>query len=332
MGKRDLIVVCGGGGFIGGHLIASLIRDGYTRIRAVDYKPLAQWWQRHKGVESLRLDLTHPDACARAARGAHTIYNLASDMGGMGFVESNKALCMLNVLINTHMLQAARDQRARRFFFASSVVVYNTQDQRNPRRKPLTEPEAYPAFPDDGYGWEKLFGERMCRHFAEDFGLQTRVARFQPVYGPNGSWNDGRERAPLAICRKIAQAVLDGTHEIEIWGDGSQQRTFMHVQDCVRGTRMLTESDFAGPVNLGPSQIVSINQLVDTVEEIAGVRLRRRYNLRAPLGAPMRRISNALWRETFGWEPATPLRDGLESTYRWVYDMCVKTRRVRRRR
>jgi nucleoside-diphosphate-sugar epimerase len=324
MGKRDLIVVCGAGGFIGGHLIRNLLRSGHTRVRAIDIKPRKEWFQRFDGVEEIVADLNHPTACERAAKGAHTIYNLACDMGGMGFVEHNKAQCMVSVLTNTNLLNMARKHGVERYFFASSVVVYNTSDQTRPDRKPLTEPEAYPAMPDDGYGWEKLFGERMCRHFREDYGISTRVARFQPVYGPMGTWHGGRERVPQAICRKVAQAVVTGKHEVEVWGDGTQQRSFMYVDDCAKGMRMLVESDHADPINLGPSEIITINDLVDTVEAIAGVRLERKYKLDAPRGAAMRRISNALFKKTFGWEPSTPLREGLEKTYRWIYDEYVK--------
>jgi GDP-D-mannose 3', 5'-epimerase len=232
--KADLILIAGGGGFIGGHLIKSLLADGFTNIRAVDHRPIAKWWQRFpKQVEEIKADLKSEKACFDAAKGAKAIFNFACDMGGMGFVESNKALCMLSSLINTNLLQGAHKYGAKRYFFASSVVIYNTQAQVDPNRPPITETEAYPAMPDDGYGWEKLFGERMCRHFREDFGVQTRVVRYQPVYGPHGSWDDGRERVPLAICRKVAQAVVTGKHEIEIWGDGTQQRSFMYVDDCV---------------------------------------------------------------------------------------------------
>lgn len=320
LSRDDLVVVAGGGGFIGGHLIGSLLRSGHRRIRAVDVKPVSKWWQRHEGVEEVRADLKGESACVSAARGARVVLNFACDMGGMGFVESNKALCMLSSLINTNLLLASRRWGVERYFFASSVVVYNTQSQVDPGRAPIREEEAYPANPDDGYGWEKLFGERMCRHFREDFGVQTRVARYQPVYGPNGSWDDGRERVPLAICRKVAQAVLTGRHEIEIWGDGTQQRSFMYVDDCVKGTLALVGGEFAGPVNLGPSEIITINELVDAVESVAGVRLERRYKLDAPRGAAMRRISNELWRRTFGWEPSTPLREGLSRTYAWVLE------------
>jgi len=324
VGKRDLIVVCGGGGFIGGHLIADLLRQGHTRIRAIDIKPKREWFQRFDGVESIVADLNLAPACDKATRGAHTVYNLACDMGGMGFVEHNKAQCMVSVLTNTNLLNGCRRHGVERYFFASSVVVYNTADQTDPNRAPITEPEAYPALPDDGYGWEKLFGERMCRHFREDYGIATRIARFQPVYGPMGTWHGGRERVPQAICRKVAQAVITGRHEVEVWGDGTQQRSFMYIDDCVKGMQMLTRSGHTDPINLGPSSIITINDLVDTVEAIAGVRLERKYKLDAPRGAPMRRISNELFRRTFGWEPGTPLRDGLEKTYRWIYDQYVR--------
>lgn len=320
---KELIVIAGGGGFIGGHLAADLLRQG-KRVRVVDTKPMGEWFQRHKHAENLRLDLQHRAACDKALRGATTVYNFACDMGGMGFVEHNKSLCMLSVLINTNLLAAAKDAGVDRFFFASSVCVYNTEFQKDETRPPLREPEAYPALPDDGYGWEKLFGERMCRHFREDYGLRTRVARYQPVYGPHGTWEGGRERVPAAICRKVVQAKLSGKHEIEIWGDGTQTRSFMYIDDCVKGTQMLVASDVGDPVNMGPRDLVSINQLVDEVESIAGLSLKRNYKLDAPKGVGGRRIDNALLRSLFAWEPSTPFRQGLERTFAWIHDEYVK--------
>src|SRR5580704_10143275 len=273
------IVVCGGGGFIGGHLVAELLRQGHRNIRAVDLKPLSGWYQRFPGVENVRMDLQGPAACEKALKGAHTVYNLAADMGGMGFIENNRALCMLSVLINTHLCMAAKKHGVRRFFYASSACVYAADKQTSPDVTALKEADAYPAMPEDGYGWEKLFSERMCRHFREDFGLETRVARYHNVYGPHGTYDGGREKAPAAVCRKVIQAKLSGKHEIEIWGDGHQTRSFMYIDDCVKGTRMIMESDFAEPINLGSSEQVSINQLVDIVEEIAGTKLKRKKNL-----------------------------------------------------
>ena len=327
MNKDDLITVCGAGGFIGGHLIADLRHQGYKKLRAVDIKPFDQWYQRFDDVESLQLDLSEKEACRTAARGARVIYNHAADMGGMGFIENNKALCMLTVLINTHLLQAAREHGAERFFFASSACVYNGSKQTDPNNPGLREEDAYPAMPEDGYGWEKLFSERMCRHFREDFGMATRIGRYHNVYGPEGTYDGGREKAPAAICRKVAQAKLTGKHEIEIWGTGEQTRSFMYITDCLQGTQMLLNSDFVEPINIGSSEMVSINQLVDMAEDIAGIKLKRRYDPSAPKGVNGRNSDNTLIRTVFAWEPDTRLRDGLEITYKWIYDQLVQGRK-----
>ncbi|MDD5199116.1 MAG: NAD-dependent epimerase/dehydratase family protein [Terrimicrobiaceae bacterium] len=324
MSNTDLIVVTGAGGFIGGHLVRSLQADGYTRIRAVDKKPLNEWFQTFDGVEAQVLDLQGLDACREALTGADQVFNLASDMGGMGFIERNKALCMLSVLINTHLLMAAREAGVRRFFYSSSACVYAAGKQTEVHVTALREEDAYPAMPEDGYGWEKLFSERMCRHFREDFGLETRIARYHNVYGPHGAYDGGREKAPAAICRKVIEAKLTGRHEIEIWGDGRQTRSFQYIDDCIKGTRMLMESDFAEPINIGSSELVSINRLVDLVEEIAGIKLTRRYNLDAPKGVNGRNSDNTLIRKVFGWEPSTRLRDGLYVTYDWIYGQMSK--------
>jgi nucleoside-diphosphate-sugar epimerase len=321
--KNDLIVVCGGGGFIGGHMVADLLRQGYTRIRAVDRKPQSEWYQRFPEVENLVLDLQEKENALRASQGAKVVYNLAADMGGMGFIENNKALCMLSVLINTHLLLAAREIGVDRFFFASSACVYNADKQRDPNLTALKEADAYPALPEDGYGWEKLFSERMCRHFREDYGITARAARYHNVYGPFGTWDGGREKAPAAVCRKVITAKLSGKLEIEIWGAGTQTRSFMYIDDCIKGTQMLTHGDFVEPINIGSNEMVSINQLVDIVEEIAGVKLKRNYNLNAPKGVNGRNSDNTLIKSVFGWEPDTKLRDGMEKTYHWIYDQIV---------
>ena len=325
--KNDLVVVCGGGGFIGGHLVADLKRQGFTRIRAVDRKPQTGWYQRFPDVENLVLDLDLKGNCYAAVQGAHTVFNLAADMGGMGFIENNKALCMLSVLINTHLLMAAKAAGVDRFFYASSACVYNASKQTDPSITGLKEEDAYPGMPEDGYGWEKLFSERMCRHFREDFGIKTRVGRYHNVYGPNGTYDGGREKAPAAVCRKVLAAKLSGKHEIEIWGDGLQTRSFMYIDDCLHGTQMLTRSDFVEPINIGSSEKVSINQLVDIVEDIAGIKLQRRYKLDAPKGVNGRNSDNTLIQKTFGWEPNIRLRDGLEKTYAWIHDEVVSTQR-----
>ena len=314
------ILVCGAGGFIGGHLIADLRRQGHTNLRAVDKKPPGEWYQRFDDVENLSLNLEHLDACEKAVAGCDVVYNLAADMGGMGFIELNKALCMITVLINTHLLLAAKKHGVARYFFSSSACAYNGDKQRDPNVTALKEEDAYPAMPEDGYGWEKLFSERMCRHFREDFGIQTRIARYHNVYGPHGTYDGGREKAPAAVCRKVIAAKLAGKHEIEIWGSGQQTRSFMYIDDCVKGTQMLLNSDFVEPINIGSSELVSINQLVDLVEAIAGVKLKRNYNLSAPKGVNGRNSDNTLIQKVFGWEPGTRLRDGMEKTYRWIHD------------
>lgn len=271
-------------------------------------------------VENTQLDLRLRESCGEALKDARQVYNLAANMGGMGYIEHNRALCMLNVLINTHLLIAAREQGVERYFFASSACVYNTDRQRDPEVIPLREQDAYPALPEDGYGWEKLFSERMCRHFYEDFGLTTRVARYHNIYGPLGAYDGGREKAPAAICRKVIQAKLSGRHEIEIWGTGHQTRSFTYIDDCIDGTLRIMASDIIEPLNLGSSERVTINQLVDIVEEIAGLKLVRRYQLEAPQGVNGRNSDNTRIKALLGWRPDTPLREGLEKTYRWVHD------------
>ncbi|HEY4284208.1 MAG TPA: NAD-dependent epimerase/dehydratase family protein [Chthoniobacterales bacterium] len=323
--SSEKIVVCGAGGFIGGHLVADLLRQGKT-VRAVDVKPLDEWYQLFPDAENRHLDLREKAACEEATRDVEVVYNLAADMGGMGFIENNRALCMLTVLINTHLCMAAKDAGVDRFFYASSACVYAADKQTDPNVTALKEEDAYPAMPEDGYGWEKLFSERMCRHFREDYGLETRIARYHNVYGPHGTYDGGREKAPAAICRKVIQAKMSGKHEIEVWGDGKQTRSFMWIDDCVQGTQMILKSDFVEPINLGSSELVSINQLVDIVEGIAGLKLKRNYNLSAPKGVNGRNSDNTLIQKVFKWEPSTRLRDGLERTYEWIYgQMAGKT-------
>src|SRR5271167_3077239 len=320
------VLVTGAGGFIGGHLVARFRAQG-KRVRAVDAKPLADWYQRFPDVENLALDLNLKENCETAAKGADEIYNLAANMGGMGFIEHNKALCMLSVLINTHMLQAALNNGCQKFFYSSSACVYNADKQNTFDAPSLKEADAYPAQAEDGYGWEKLFSERMCRHFREDFGLHTRVARFHNVYGPWGTWFGGREKAPAAICRKVIEAKVSGKHEIEIWGSGSQTRSFMFIDDCTDGIQKIITSEILEPINLGSSEAVTINQLVDLTEEIAGIKLKRNYDLSAPKGVNGRNSDNTLIQKYLHWEPNTPLRVGLEKTYRWIYDQYMARER-----
>ena len=313
------VLVAGGGGFIGGHLVGDLLAQGLS-VRSVDVKPQSEWYQVHAGAENVVADLSRiEDAMAQTA-GAREVYMLAADMGGMGFIENNKALCMLTVLTSTHMLQAAHEAEVERYFYSSSACVYAADKQTDTDITALKEADAYPAMPEDGYGWEKLFTERMCRHFSEDFGLTTRVARYHNVYGPNGTWTGGREKAPAAVCRKIATAVITGQHEIDIWGDGEQTRSFMYIDDCVQGSQMILHGDSAAPVNLGSDELVSINQLYSIVEEIAGITCTRHYQLDAPQGVRGRNSDNTMIKDLYGWAPSITLADGLAKTYAWVYD------------
>jgi nucleoside-diphosphate-sugar epimerase len=317
-GKR--ILVAGGGGFIGGHLVAKLQELGAGHVRSVDLKPFDGWYQLHEGAENLVLNVEQLEAATQATAGTDIVFNLAADMGGMGFIENNKALCMLSVLTSTHMLVEAQKAGVGRFFYSSSACVYAAEHQTSPEVIPLKEEDAYPAQPEDGYGWEKLFSERMCRHFEEDYGITTRVARYHNIYGPEGTWTGGREKAPAAISRKVAQAVLSGDHSIEIWGDGLQTRSFTYIDDCLEGTLRLTASDVTEPLNVGSDELVTINQLVDIVEGIAGVKLERTYLTDAPQGVRGRNSDNTRISKLLGWAPSITLEYGLEQTYRWVYD------------
>jgi nucleoside-diphosphate-sugar epimerase len=314
------LLIAGAGGFIGGHLVAELRRRGFTNIRAVDIKPFDEWFQAFSDVDNRRLDLRLRDACDEAVAGVDYVFNHACDMGGMGFIELNKALCMLSVLINTHLLEASSRAGVRRYFFASSACVYAAEHQVSSDVVALKESDAYPAMPEDGYGWEKLFSERMCHHFEEDFGLEVRITRYHNVYGPDGTFTGGREKAPAAICRKVAQAALSGRHEIEIWGDGHQTRSFTYIDDAVYGTFLLMDSGVSEPLNIGSSELVTINRLVDIVEEIAGVKLHRRYDFSAPQGVRGRNSDNRLIAERLGWAPSISLEVGLERTYQWIYE------------
>jgi nucleoside-diphosphate-sugar epimerase len=320
MEQSDLVLVTGAGGFIGGHLVADLRRRGHRRIRAVDIKPFDEWYQKFEDVENSMLDLREIGACRQAATGARYVFNLAADMGGMGFIELHKAECMLTVLINTHMLMAAQAAGVERFFYSSSACVYAAEKQTSAAVQPLREPDAYPAMPEDGYGWEKLFSERMCRHFTEDYGIVTRVARYHNVYGPHGTYDGGREKAPAAICRKVIQAQLSGSGDIEIWGDGEQTRSFTYIDDCLEGTLRLMDSEVNEPLNVGSEQLVTINQLVDIVEKIAGVTLTRRYKLDAPKGVRGRNSDNTLIRQRLGWTPSIRLETGMRETYSWIHE------------
>jgi nucleoside-diphosphate-sugar epimerase len=316
------IVVAGAGGFIGGHLVRAFVKSGF-QVRAVDIKPLNEWYQISPDTDNLVLDLRLRDNCYKAVNGYNEVFNLAADMGGMGFIENNKAACMISVLINTHMLIAAKDSGVERFFYASSACVYNGEKQTDPDNHGLKETDAYPALAEDGYGWEKLFGERMCRHFSEDFGLTTRVARFHNVYGPFGTFDGGREKAPAAIIRKVVEAGITGDKDIVIWGDGLQTRSFMYIDDCIKGIKDIMYSSIEEPLNLGSSEMVSINGLVDIVEDIAGYKLNRIYDMKAPKGVRGRNSDNTLILKYLGWEPSIRLKDGMKKTYDWISDQVI---------
>ncbi|WP_025274486.1 NAD-dependent epimerase/dehydratase family protein [Haloglycomyces albus] len=317
-------VVAGAGGFIGGHLVRSLLDEGKT-VRAVDSKPFDQWYQVHEPADNLHRDLSSLEAAQESVAGGVTeYYNLACNMGGMGFIENHKAACMLSVLPSTHTLMAARDAGAERFFYSSSACVYAGYKQTDPNVTALKEDDAYPADAEDGYGWEKLFTERLCRHFREDFSLQTRVARYHNIYGPEGTWDGGREKAPAAACRKVALAALTGDNEIEMWGDGEQTRSFTYIDDCVKGTKMIARGDFAEPINLGSSEMVSINQLFELVAEIAGTEIKINH-IDGPLGVRGRNSDNTLIQKVYGWEPSISLREGIEKTYAWIYDQAKQS-------
>lgn len=320
MKKR--ILVAGGGGFIGGHLARKLKDMGHF-VRVVDKKPLTKWYQVHDDCENLVLDLNNKANCYTAVNGLNEVFNLAADMGGMGFIETHKADCMLSVLINTHLLMAARDLGITRYFYASSACVYNGDKQTDTENPGLKESDAYPALAEDGYGWEKLFSERMCRHFREDYDVTTRVARFHNVYGPFGTYDGGREKAPAAMCRKVIESELYGKNEIIIWGDGEQTRSFMYIDECVEGILKIMYSDIEEPINLGSDEMVSINELVDIVENIAGRKLKRTYDLDAPKGVRGRNSNNTLIKQYLGWAPSFPLKDGMKKTYDWIKEQMI---------
>jgi GDP-D-mannose 3',5'-epimerase len=316
----DLILIAGAGGFIGGALAKYFLDQGFTRIRAVDKKPLPEWYQIHHGVESLCLDVSEYENCEQACAGAVEVYNLAADMGGMGFIERFRIQCLRSILINTHMIEAAYRAGAQRFFFASSACAYNTDLQKSPNVIALKESDAYPAMAERGYGWEKLVSEMFCQEYWSERGMKTAIARFHNVYGPLGTWDGGREKAPAAMCRKVIAAKDTGKLEIEIWGDGLQTRSFMYIDDCTKGIDLITHCEdlIATPINLGSAEMVSINELVSITEDIAGVKLKRSYKLDAPKGVAGRNSDNTMIKRILGWEPNTPLKTGIAKTYGWI--------------
>lgn len=318
--KDDLIVVTGAGGFIAGALVKYFADRGFRRIRAVDKKPLPEWYQRTPGVECLCLDLSDEASCRRACEGAAEVYNLAADMGGMGFIEHFRVECLRSILINTHMIESAYRAGATRYFFSSSACAYNVELQKDPNVRALKESDAYPAIAERGYGWEKLMSEMFCEEYWHERGMKTAIARFHNVYGPYGTWDGGREKAPAAICRKVIAAKDQGLDRIDVWGDGTQTRSFMYIDDCTKGIDLIMHCDdlVATPINLGSSELVPINELVDVAEQCGGVKLKREYLRDAPQGVAGRNSDNTMIRRVLGWEPDTPLRAGLAKTYAWI--------------
>ncbi len=325
LNKNDLIVVTGAGGFIAGSLVEYLHNQGFTHIRAIDKKPLPQWYQRVPGVENLSLELSYRENCKRAVEGAVEVYNLAADMGGMGFIERFRVECLRSILINTHMIEASYWAGVERYFFSSSACAYNTELQKDPHVRALKESDAYPAMAERGYGWEKLMSEIFCQEYWAERELKTYIARFHNVYGPNGTWDGGREKAPAALSRKVIEVQDTGNLEITIWGDGTQTRSFMYIDDCVKGVDMIMHCDklIATPINLGSSELVSINDLVSEIEDIAGVKLEHHYDLDAPRGVAGRNSDNTFIQQVLGWEPDTPLREGMEKTYAWISQQYI---------
>jgi len=330
--KDDLIVIGGAGGFIGGSLARYFTDKGFSRVRAVDKKPLPEWYQRVPGVECLTLDLSQEENCLRACEGAVEVYNLAADMGGMGFIERFRVECLRSILINTHMVESAYRAGARRYFFSSSACAYNVLLQQDPKVRALKETDAYPAMAERGYGWEKLMSEMFCQEYWSERGMKTAIARFHNVYGPWGTWDGGREKAPAAICRKVIESIDTGHNSITIWGDGHQTRSFMYIDDCTKGIDMIMHCDelIATPINLGSSELVSINDLVSKVEKIAGIKLKREYDLKAPRGVAGRNSDNTFIQEVLDWEPNTSLNAGLRATYKWIEEQYRKRKKGKR--
>jgi nucleoside-diphosphate-sugar epimerase len=330
--KDDLIVITGAGGFVAGNLALYFKNKGFTRIRAVDKKPLYEWYLKVPGVENIRLDVSHEDNCRRVCKGAVEVYNLAADMGGMGFIERFRIECLRSILINTHMVEAACQAGARRYFFSSSACAYNTLLQGDPDVRALKESDAYPAMAERGYGWEKLMSEMFCQEYWHERGMKTFIARFHNVYGPHGTWDGGREKAPAALCRKVIEAIDRKDGNITLWGDGHQTRSFMYIDDCVKGIDKIMHCDdlIATPINLGSSELVSVNELLNKVEKIAGVKLKRHYDLNAPRGVAGRNSDNTLIKKTLHWEPGTPLTKGLAVTYQWIKEQYYARKKGRR--
>ncbi len=317
------ILVTGAGGFIGGHLVKRLIEQGHE-VRAVDIKDFNEWYQHYPEVDNFCLDMSIKENCFKMTEGTDGVINMACNMGGMGFIENNKALCMLSVLVNTHMLMACKEFNVKKYFFSSSACAYNKDLQDQPTISGLKESDAYPANPEDGYGWEKLFSERMCRHFLEDYGLDVKVARYHNIFGPNGTYDGGREKAPAALCRKIIESILENKNTIDVWGDGKQTRSFLYIDDCVDATLKLFNSEFHGPINIGSEEKVSINEMISKIEKISNQKVSKNYQLDKPKGVRGRNSDNTLIRSQLNWDPKYTLYQGLEKTYDWIFQELKK--------
>jgi nucleoside-diphosphate-sugar epimerase len=332
MQKDDLIVITGAGGFIGGNLVQYFKNKGFTHIRAVDKKPLCEWYLRVPEVESLCLDVSHEENCRRVCEGAVEVYQLAADMGGIGFIERFRVECLRSILINTHMIEAAYRAGVRDYFYSSSACAYNTLLQQDSKVLALKESDAYPAMAERGYGWEKLISEMFCQEYWFERGMRTHIARFHNVYRPNGTWDGGREKAPAALCRKVIEAIDKNGLNITIWGNGAATRSFMYIDDCVNGIDMIMHCDalIATPINLGSSELVSVNELLTKVEKIAGTKLERHYDLKAPRGVTGRNSDNTFIQQVLQWEPKTPLDEGLAVTYRWIEEQYYNRKNGKR--
>jgi len=316
--KKNILVV-GAGGFIGGHLVKKLLENNNS-ILAADIKPKQYWFQDYDEVQNYySMDMKDINNCREVTKNIDYVFNMACNMGGMGFIENNKAECMQSVLINTNLLIACKEDKVKKYFFSSSACAYNKAKQQDVFIDGLIENDAYPADPEDGYGWEKLFSERMCRHFMEDYGIEVRIGRYHNIYGPYGTFDGGREKAPAALCRKIIEAKQNNKKKIEVWGDGKQTRTFLYIDDCIEGTLRLFESNYSEPVNIGSDEQVSINQMIEIIENVTNTeKLERVYQLDKPKGVRGRSSNNDLVKKILNWSFKIKLKEGLKKTYDWI--------------
>ena len=326
MDKNKKVLIVGAGGFIGGHLVSKILNNG-NDVVASDIKPKEYWFQDFDTVENYyATDMKDISNCRKVTQDVDYVFNMACNMGGMGFIENNKAECMQSVLINTNLLIASKENKIERYFFSSSACAYNKSKQEEVFIEGLKEEDAYPADPEDGYGWEKLFSERMCRHFQEDYGLQVRIARYHNIYGPYGTYDGGREKAPAALCRKIIETKTKKENKIYVWGDGLQTRTFLYIDDCVEGTLRLFNSNYSEPVNIGSDEQVSINQMIDIIKDIAGLdKIEKEYQLDKPKGVRGRSSNNDLVKKVLDWTYQIKLKEGLTKTYNWIQSEIAKT-------